>query len=157
MCIISLKNYEVIFEIDGKREEIKNLEAKTNVQGFWDDNDQAQGVLKQITLRKTWVDQWENQHQQIEDLDVLLELLNEDAESGLETEIVDQLANIEKNLDDIEFRRMFREDIDIKNAIITIHPGAVEPNHKIGRKCLCACTSGFVNKLALKQRQWIFR
>ena len=122
--IISLKNYEVIFEIDDKRDEIKNLEAKTNVQGFWDDNDQAQGVLKQITIRKSWVDQWENQRQQIEDLDVLVELLNEDPESGIETEIVDQLASIEKNLDDLEFRRMFRDDIDIKNAIITIHPGA---------------------------------
>ncbi len=64
--IRSLKNYEVIFDIDDKRDEIKNLQAKTNEQGFWDDNDQAQSILKQITIRKTWVDQWENQHQQIE-------------------------------------------------------------------------------------------
>jgi peptide chain release factor 2 len=124
MFIISSKNYEVIFEIDDKRDEIKKLETKTNAQGFWDDNDQAQSVLKQITIRKSWVDQWEDQHQQIEDLDVLVELLDEDPESGIESEIVDQLTTIEKNLDALEFRRMFRADIDVKNAIITIHPGA---------------------------------
>ncbi len=60
----------------------------------------------------------------IEELDVLLELHNEDPESGLEGEIQEQLSHIEKNLDDLEFRQMFREEIDSKNAIITIHPGA---------------------------------
>jgi peptide chain release factor 2 len=70
------------------------------------------------------VEQWEKQHQLIDDLDVLAELHDEDPAGGLDTEIIEQLNNIEKSLDELEFRQMFRDDVDSKNAILTIHPGA---------------------------------
>jgi len=70
------------------------------------------------------VEQWEKQRQLIDDLDVLAELHDEDPAGGLDTEIIEQLNHIEKSLDDLEFRQMFRDEVDSKNAILTIHPGA---------------------------------
>ncbi len=70
------------------------------------------------------MEQWEKQSQLIDDLDVLAELHDEDPAGGLDTEILEQLNQIEKNLDDLEFRHMFRDELDSKNAILTIHPGA---------------------------------
>ena len=70
------------------------------------------------------MEQWEKQHQLIDDLDVLAELHDEDPAGGLDKEIIEQLNHIEKSLDDLEFRQMFRDEVDSKNAILTIHPGA---------------------------------
>ena len=118
------KIYEVIFEIDKKKSEIAILEQKTNDPEFWDNNEEAQKILKKITTRKSWVDQWEKERAQIDDLDLMVELIEEDPSGDLETELISQLKSVEKNLEDLEFRQMFKSELDAKNAIITIHPGA---------------------------------
>jgi peptide chain release factor 2 len=118
------KNSEVIFEIDNKQRAIQDLQQKTNDPEFWDNNDEAQIVLKKINLLKNWVDQWEKQKSMLEDLAVMLELQDEDPSGDLESEITDQLNAVEKQLEDLEFRQMFRDVLDQKNAILTIHPGA---------------------------------
>jgi peptide chain release factor 2 len=118
------KNSEVIFEIDNKQRAIQDLQQKTNDPEFWDNNDEAQIVLKKINLLKNWVDQWEKQKSMLEDLAVMLELQDEDPSGDLKSEITDQLNAVEKQLEDLEFRQMFRDVLDQKNAILTIHPGA---------------------------------
>ncbi len=101
-----------------------DFEKITQESDFWDDNEKAQKVLKEINSRKRWVDDWEKQRKIIEDIEILVELQAEDLSENLEPEIKKQLDLAEKELGDLEFRRMFIGEMDQRNAILTIHPGA---------------------------------
>jgi peptide chain release factor 2 len=60
----------------------------------------------------------------LDDIEVLVELQEENPEENIEPEINTQLKEVEKQLEDLEFRKMFDDLMDSRNAIVTIHPGA---------------------------------
>ena len=60
----------------------------------------------------------------MEDIEVLIELQEEDPSEDLEPEILKNLEMLEQGIDDLEFRRMFIDEMSRRNAILTIHPGA---------------------------------
>jgi len=92
---------------------------------FWDNQERAQTILKEITVRRTWVQAWEKAENQANDIALLLEMAaeEEDATQTLQ-EIKPDLDRLQHSVDDLEFRRMLSDPDDPKNAILTIHPGA---------------------------------
>ena len=44
-----LQEMRVLFDIDGKKQQIEILQEKTIKPDFWDDNQQAQLILKEIS------------------------------------------------------------------------------------------------------------
>lgn len=60
----------------------------------------------------------------MDDIEILCELFQEDAQADVEREIDEQMQLAEKKIVDLEFRRMLGGRDDNKNAILTIHPGA---------------------------------
>jgi len=54
----------------------------------------------------------------------LVELQEENPEENLDKEISDQIKIMEQGLEDLELRKMFSNELDGRNAILTIHPGA---------------------------------
>ncbi len=119
-----LKSYEVIFDIDNRTEQIKRLEEKTGEDGFWNDQEKAQKVLKQINRHKEWVDAWQSVNNLLEEAKILIEMLAEDESEALKDELVSHFKKMEKEINALEFKRMLSGRDDPKNAILTIHPGA---------------------------------
>jgi len=91
---------------------------------FWQDNEKAQAVLKEINLRKAWIDSWNECQKGLDDIEVLAEFYEEDPDKETEAEINSQCSLTEKKIADLEFRRMLGGKEDPLNAILTIHPGA---------------------------------
>ncbi len=60
--------------------------------------------------------------QKREDLDVLLELAEEGEEVA--ADLAQALADLERRLSEAELQALFFEDDDVRNAILTVHPGA---------------------------------
>lgn len=60
----------------------------------------------------------------LEDCKVLIELANEERDEGIENDISQNLAKVEKEIAEIEFKRMLNEENDINDAIVSIHAGA---------------------------------
>ena len=118
------KTYEVIFDIDNKENEIKELEKKTLQDDFWNNREEAQNVLQDINQRKDWVDKWNECAEQIEEIEYLIELYDDEPNAETEKEIDAQVKIIETSLSELEFRRMLGGKDDARNAILTIHPGA---------------------------------
>lgn len=116
--------YEVIFDIDQRLQNIRELEQKTAVDGFWNDQEEAQKVLKEINQNKEWVEFWQSANALLEDARILLEMAAEDNSEELQTELEDHLKKAEKEISALEFKRMLSGRDDTKNAILTIHPGA---------------------------------
>lgn len=100
------------------------MQKKTQQTDFWQDNENAQSVLKKINEQQAWVSEWQRNKSLLEDIEVLVELQEENPEENIEGEILQQMSNLEQQLEQLEFKKMFIADTDARNAILTIHPGA---------------------------------
>ena len=117
-------NYGGIFDIEGKKENIQTLEKQSVQPEFWNDNEKAQDVLKELTALKEWDEVWRRIDTKHKDLVLLLDLAQEEQDQDTFKEVSHEVENLEKSLDDLELRRMLGGEDDAKNVILTIHPGA---------------------------------
>jgi len=119
-----LKNFEVIFEIEKKQEEIKSFEKKTLAPNFWDNREQAQKIMQKIDERKNVVEKWQSLRDKANYVKELLELTEQEEDSQFLQELTTELDSLQKGIDDLEFESMLSDPDDHLNAILTIHPGA---------------------------------
>ncbi|MCK5457397.1 MAG: PCRF domain-containing protein, partial [Melioribacteraceae bacterium] len=87
LLVKSLRNYEVIFEVDEKVVKIEELKSKTEAEGFWDDQVNAQKILQQIKSLETWVDSWKAEKERIDNLADLIELAEMEEDDSFTNEI----------------------------------------------------------------------
>jgi peptide chain release factor 2 len=113
-----------IFDVDGKKRKIAELEARAGEPDFWNDNEKAQGVLKEQARLKSTVDEWEAQMRVVEDARVLLDLADEAKDEATATEADVSLAKSEKVVDKMEFARMLSGPYDRSGALLSINAGA---------------------------------
>ena len=67
---------------------------------------------------------WQNQEKRLEDLEVLLDLAQEEADEAALAEAADELKAQEKDLRRLELEMLLGGEDDNKNAFVTIHAGA---------------------------------
>ena len=90
--------------------------------GFWDDNQSAQAVLREISRHKNWIASIDKFSRELADNRELLEMIGDDAsELG---EIQAALDALETDLERHETAAMLSGPDDYRDAILTIHPGA---------------------------------
>ena len=117
-------NYEVIFEIDKKIEEIKKYEQQTLAPNFWNKRDDAQKIMQEIDVRKNSVEKWQDLDKKAEYINEILELSEQENDSQFLEEVQAELTSLEKELNNLEFQRMLDDPDDHLNAILAIHSGA---------------------------------
>lgn len=118
------RNSGGIFDIPGKKAAIQKLEEQSTAPNFWNDNEKAQMILKELTEIKTWTKTWEDIDSKTQELALLLDLAKEEDDKTVFDDIFKDLDTLEKSLENLELRRMLGGEDDAKNAILTIHPGA---------------------------------
>lgn len=91
---------------------------------FWDDQDAAQKVIAENNGIKSLVDQMEVLQQEYDDLEVLLELSQEEADEDTFKEVDKGVRNLLKNMESFELELLLNGEYDHNNAILEIHPGA---------------------------------
>jgi peptide chain release factor 2 len=114
---------EAIFDVDRREATVEELNSLRLDPEFWSNPDEAKKVEQRISAEKEWLDSWEVLKRQAEDIETLL-LLSDEEDEDLSSEIESEVARMEKNLDALEFRNMLSDPDDVRNAILTIHPGA---------------------------------
>ena len=81
--------------------------------------------MRKISVRKEWVKVFDEMAQKTEDLDVLLEMAEESPDDqDILAECKGEVLELQKIVEDLEFKNMLSRADDAKNAILTIHPGA---------------------------------
>lgn len=110
--------------MDRKELEAAELEAKTLVPQFWNDNLAAQKVIQELNAKKEWIEGWKKIDALIRDTATFIELAEESNEKGIEEEITRDLQKVEKEINDLEFRNMLSGPDDERNALLVIHSGA---------------------------------
>jgi len=111
-------------KVDTLQEQIAGLEKEMSANGFWDDPDHAQKVVKNLKNLKAIVDAPDALSHEIEDAGVLIELAQSEGDESLTGEIEENLERVGKKLDELEITSLFNDPRDQKDAIVSIHPGA---------------------------------
>jgi len=119
-----LPNSGGFFDLDKRREQITKLEKLTADPDFWNDNQKAQGILKEISGHKRWIEKVDRFRQELDDLEELLSLTEGEADSAEAKELHDSLTAFNTDLNKLEFTTLLSGPDDARNAILTIHPGA---------------------------------
>ncbi len=92
--------------------------------GFWDNQEQAKKVQKQLGLLQDTINDWEDAWGSIEENMLLLEMATEEGDAETESEIAANLPAMEERLALAELECMFSGEHDENNVIISIHAGA---------------------------------
>ena len=87
--------------------------------GFWDDNEAAQRVVSELKGLKTVVAPMNDLTSSSEDLEVLFEMVDEDA--SVRTEVETELSRLENLLEVLELKALLNGPNDSAGAILTIN------------------------------------
>ncbi len=90
--------------------------------GFWEDQKNAEIVLRSIKAKKIWTKSYKATENSVDDLLVINEFFNEGESS--EAELDDQYRKTLKHIEELEFLNMLSGEEDKLNAILNINPGA---------------------------------
>lgn len=91
---------------------------------FWDDQAKAQEVIAQANELRSWTVPHQLLKARIEDLASVFSELNEEEDPDFYQECMTELEKIEKELDDLEVRRMLSGQLDNKSCYLSINAGA---------------------------------
>ncbi len=110
--------------MDNKREQIELLERQTLSPGFWDDQNKAKQVQRQLGQLQDLLGIWEKNYIDLEDTELLLDMAIEERDDDSYQDVVGSLAGLRERIDTVELECMFTGEHDANNAILTIHAGA---------------------------------
>ena len=91
---------------------------------FWDDQNKAQSMINETNQLKHTVERFRKVNEQFEDLEVTYELVKEENDQDLLTELNDTLEDFRLEIDDYELELLLNAPYDANNAILELHPGA---------------------------------
>lgn len=111
--------------------QLKDLDEKTAAPDFWNDQEEAQKVMKQKKSIESKINELDGLTNRLEDLAVMLEMA-EEAEKGGDHEEAEMMAEeakaskekLESDLEDLKLRTLLDEKYDQNNAIISVHAGS---------------------------------
>lgn len=92
--------------------------------GFWDDQDAAQKVISESNALKSTVGDFNELNDTQENLEMTLELLKEEADEELQADLVAELKDFKKKMEDFDLQMLLSDEFDSSNAILEIHSGA---------------------------------
>ncbi|TAL70562.1 MAG: peptide chain release factor 2 [Bacteroidetes bacterium] len=112
------------FDIEGKTLELTEKEKLSQDQNLWNEPSEAQKVMQRISELKEWINIWNETQALLQDLQALIELAEEAKDESMETEVNNEISEVEKHLSELEIRNILSGDDDERDAILTIHSGA---------------------------------
>lgn len=106
------------------KQDIAEYDDQMSDPSFWEDAQKAQGLINQANVIKEKYNQFIQLTEEKEELDVLLEMLKEEADPELKTELENNLSTFLGLLDNYELEMLLSGEHDKNNAILELHPGA---------------------------------
>lgn len=110
-----------IFDLEEKKNRIKELEEEQTKENFWQNVDRANEVNKELSNLKKELNLYSDLNKQINEG---LELLNSDVDNDIILLISEELSTLSSKINDLETAVTLNGEFDSLNAYLEIHPGA---------------------------------
>ncbi len=113
-----------IFDYDAKKEQLEEVTRQLEQPDIWNDPEIAQSLGRERSQLERVVEYFAAIGLGISEATGLLELAKEENDAEILNSIEADLLEIQKLLEDLEFRRMFSGEMDASNAFIDIQSGS---------------------------------
>ncbi len=119
-----LAEVESYLHLEEKRGRVEDLERQSAAPGFWDDADAARALMAELARDRDDIKAVERAHEGLADARAALELAAEmDGDEELVSEAAATVAQLTREIDDMELSSWFTGKYDHGGAIVTIKPG----------------------------------
>jgi peptide chain release factor 2 len=121
---INSPNYGGIFDLDEKKQKIKDLTDQQQDPKTWEDHALTQKIGKEKKLLESVVDQAEYLESQITDNAELFELASVENDDVTLQTLDHEISRLDDIVNDIDFKRMFSNPMDSNNCFIDFQSGS---------------------------------
>ncbi|SHH31931.1 peptide chain release factor 2 [Anaerosphaera aminiphila DSM 21120] len=115
---------ESLFDLPTLRTKIKNLNEKQMVEGFWDDSEKAQKIIREQNHYQSKVEKYDKLMKKISDEEDLLDLMEMEEDFTFYDEFRWELTSIEELSQSFKLETLLNGEYDSSDAILSIHAGA---------------------------------
>src|SRR5262245_14800417 len=91
---------------------------------FWADNLKAQAHMQKLNALREEVATWESIAAQLSDLLAYAQLLEEEPDDQIQSEVEQSLSGLEQQVEKQQFALMLNGEHDENNALLSIHAGS---------------------------------
>lgn len=110
-----------LFDLDTKKERIKELKSELEVEDIWQDIDRANNINRELSNLEKSIEEYEILKKETTDNIELLDILDsEEDKNNLESE----LKELEEKYDNLKVKSLLSGKYDSSNCYLEIHPGA---------------------------------
>ncbi|MFP5105564.1 peptide chain release factor 2 [Neobacillus sp. C211] len=119
-----LADFRGSLDLENKEARIAELDDEMLHPDFWNDQQAAQTVISEANGLKDQVHEFYKLNESFENLELTYELVKEENDEELRTELEDELGQLTGRLNQFELQLLLSEEYDKNNAILELHPGA---------------------------------
>ncbi|MBT2698187.1 peptide chain release factor 2 [Bacillus sp. ISL-40] len=119
-----LADFRGSLDLENKEARIAELDDEMLHPDFWNDQQAAQTVISEANGLKDQVHEFYKLNESFENLELTYELVKEENDEELRTELEDELGQLTGSLSQFELQLLLSEEYDKNNAILELHPGA---------------------------------
>lgn len=112
-----------IFDVERRKDRLKEIESAMASQRFWDAPETANALIKEMKELKTGYESWQDAKNRHKDLVEFIDIISDDDESSI-LHIKEELAGLGRLIQGLEFKVLLKDEEDSKNAILSINAGA---------------------------------
>jgi peptide chain release factor 2 len=120
----TMHTIEQVLDLDSMRAEIADLEKQVAAPDLWDDQANAQRVTGRLSALQGEVERFSELSGRLDDLAIMVELGQEEADADTIAEAEAELTKIKKAVEALEVRTLLSGEYDVRDALITIRSGA---------------------------------
>ena len=113
-----------IFDYDHKRDRLTEVERELEDPSVWNEPERAQNLGRERASLADIVGTLDDLSTGLDDASELLEMAVEEGDEGAVADVTAELAQLQKRLEGLEFRRMFSGEMDENNAYLDIQAGS---------------------------------
>ncbi len=113
-----------VVDVPALEAEIARLSEAAGAPDLWDDPEQAQKVTSALSHRQAELKRVSEVGQRLDDLEVLVELAVEMDDEDSAAEARDELAALDKTINQLEVQTLLDGEYDDRAAVVTIRSGA---------------------------------
>jgi peptide chain release factor 2 len=119
-----LDTIEAVLDPDAMKTEAADLRERAADPGLWEDQARAQQVTRRLSYLEGELARLESLRQRLEDTGVMFELADEQHDQTARDEAAGDLAQLRKEIDQLEVRTLLNGEYDNREALITINSQA---------------------------------
>ncbi len=113
-----------IFDLAVKEERLKHLEALMEASIFWDNQEAAQKTITEVNELKSWLDPYKALTGRLKDVQALYPEAKAVEDAVFLNELAIELEAIDRELSQLEIRKMLSHELDKKNCFLSVNAGA---------------------------------